>query len=198
MLDVLSRDGVVDIEQLVTASPVTLLTLPAGPRGWQLTGVDVDTVDGRVARTRLEWRAAGDRSAVVCRQAPRSIDGPARQVATALAFRSFQRVGAPGGPPAFLAGFDAAARWGAVRGNGWRAATLTPPAGGPVRLRARSGEDGATVLGVLGVAEEEVDVMLGQLTPLAEHDAEALRREHRRAIAQRWWDAPRTPWTGHR
>ena len=67
----------------------------------------------------------------------------------------------------------------------------------PVRLAWRAGEDGHLLVASHGVGAEELSVLVGTLVPLVaggEAAADLVER-HRRALAQRWWDAPRAPWT---
>lgn len=201
-------DGVVDLVACVARAPMPVLAIPAGPRRWALHDVSAEEdAHGRVVEVRLLFRCDPVRTVVVASEpqarAAGDPDGLARRVATGLAFEGWRRAATPQVAPfrALGAGDLVPAPAGAIDGleqGPWRAfAVPGGPGEAPVRVLVGDSPhgrgDGVVVAGA-GVAFSELATLAGAASPCGREDAERLQVEHRRRLAQRWWDAPRTPW----
>ena len=195
-LDLEADDGVVDVVRVVDHLTFTWAALPAGPRRWAPTDLSVDTQDGVVQLVRLTYRTVGDRAVVIAGALPGvDVDALAERLATPLLFAHHQRRGGGMAAAAVLAALRGEPIWDAPAADGWR----TGQAGvgeRPVRLVQRTGGDGHLVIASHGVAAEEVTALVACLVPLSPggQAVTELHDRHRRALAQRWWDAPRAPW----
>lgn len=192
-----AEDGVVDLMRLVDHMTFPWVALPAGPRRWAPTDLSVEVAGTVVQLARLTYRTVGDRAVVVAGALPSvDVDGLAERLATPLLFSYYQRRGSGASAAVMLAAMRGELAWEDTAATGWR--TGAAGAGDrPVRLVQRTGADGHLVIAAHGVALEEVTAMVAGLVPLAPRSEVVadLHARHRRALAQRWWDAPRAPWT---
>lgn len=194
-------DGVVDLEAAVARAAMPVLVVEPGPRRWSLDDVSAEVDDGVVVEVRLRFRCDDVRSVVLATEAvargDRAPGALSHRVATALAFEVWRRTGDAAGRAPFRAVTDADLfpRGGT---SGWREVAVTSaPADAPVRLLEAVDEAGratGVVLAGSGVAFEELATLASGLRRCDAADVARLRVEHRRRLAQRWWDAPRTPW----
>ena len=195
-------DGVVDLGAVVAQAAVPVPVIAPGPRRWSLEDVSAEaTREGEVEEVRLRFRCDPVRTVVVASEPPaRAAADPrglARRVATGLAFEAWRRLATPGSGPFRALGDRDLVRVRDRAGAAWSSFVVpSSPAQAPVRLLVgRSGcpEDGV-VVAASGIAFEELQALAEGMAPCTEADVARLRVEHRRRLAQRWWDAPRTPW----
>ncbi|HUG84485.1 MAG TPA: hypothetical protein VMM13_07960 [Euzebya sp.] len=192
-----AEDGVVDLMRLVDRLSFPWVALPAGPRRWAPTDLSVEVEGSVVQLARLTYRTVGDRAVVVAGAVP-SVDSDALadRLATPLLFAYHQRRRGGGSAAVMMAAVRGELIWEDVASGDWRVGTVG--AGDrPVRLLQRTGADGHLVIAAHGVALEEISAMADGLVPLVPGDdvVSDLHARHRRGLAQRWWDAPRAPWT---
>jgi hypothetical protein len=193
-------DGVVEVRRLRPHLDLPWAVLPPGPRRWAPTDLSAEVaVDGpRLDAVRMTYRTVGERSVVVAGLRPEvDVDAAAERLATPLVFAHLRRVH-PEAPIATLVSVLACPpRWDRAAEDGWRAG-VAGVGERPARLAHLALEDGHLLVAAHGVAEEELRTLVAGLQRVSRDDEqalEALHTRHRRALAQRWWDAPRVPWT---
>lgn len=195
-----AEDGVVEVPRVLPHLTFSWACVPAGPRRWAPTDLAVEA-DGEVLLSaRMTYRTVGDRVVVVAGARPEvDVDGLAGRLATPLLFarHHHRRTGQGLTPAAIMSASRGEPIWDAGdarEGWAWGHAGVGDR---PVRLAHRVLPTGHLLLAAHGVAAEEVATLVGTLQDLAEAGrvAEDLHMRHRRALAQRWWDAPRVPWT---
>lgn len=188
-------DGVVEVTRVMPHLRFPWMALPAGPRRWAPTDLSVEVEDDGLRMVRLTYRTVGDRSVVVAGAGPDAdLDWMAERLSTPLLFAHLRKANAGLSPTAIMAALDCQAEW-TLEADGWRIGTWGVGSR-PVRLAHRSTAEGHVMLASHGVAEEELTALVTGLVDLTD-DEEAvvdLHTRHRKALAQRWWDAPRTPW----
>ncbi|CAN5474500.1 hypothetical protein BH23ACT9_BH23ACT9_02150 [soil metagenome] len=193
-------DGVVEVARVVPHLTFPWAALPAGPRRWAPTDLSVEVDDGRLHLVRLTYRTVGDRCVVIAGAAPGvEVDWLAEQLATPLLFAHHRRAGGGLPPVAIMAALAGEPVWNGSGVGGWRHGR-SGVGERPVRLAHLAEDDGHLLVAAHGVAEEEVITLVGTLIPLTADASDSdetadLHQRHRRALAQRWWDAPRVPWT---
>ena len=194
-----AEDGVLDATRVLEHLRLPWALLPAGPRRWAPSDLHVEVEGDAITAVRMTYRTVGHRSIVIAGCAPHlDVDVVAERLATPLLFAHFRRTAESSMPPAaMIAALRGEPVWEEVRSDaGWRFGQAGVGSR-PVRLVEREEEGGRVVVGGHGVAAEEMDTVVLSLVAVgedAEQDAELAVR-HRRALAQRWWDAPRAPWT---
>ncbi len=192
-----AEDGVVEVERLMPHLTFPWASLRPGPRRWAPTDLSVETEDDELTAVRLTYRTVGDRSVVVAGGVPGiDLNWLTERLATPLLYAHFRKTQSNISPSAVMAALEGEARWEDPTGEGWRFGVIGV-GNRPVRLAHRETEEGHLLVAAHGVASEELTTLVAGLVPL-EHgspEADDLHSRHRRALAQRWWDAPRTPWT---
>ena len=195
-------DGVIDVIRLVSQLTFDWKVVPAGPRRWAPTDVSVEVDDGRIMIARATYRSLGDR-AVTLAGADDEVETNwlAGRLATPLLFADYRRSHPEASPAAALAVVAAKPVWGELvipQGDGsspWRIGRVEGSSR-PVHLAALRNGNGQQMLASYGIAADELMALIPTLLDPAE-DGDVIRDmhvRHRRALAQRWWDAPRTPW----
>lgn len=193
-----AEDGVVDVALVAGHLTFPWMALPAGPRRWAPTDLSVEVADGVLQLVRLTYRTVGDRSVVVAGARP-DVDAGwlAEQIATPLLFAHMRRLQGTVPPAVIMSALTADAVWDEdLQMGGWQFGRAGVGER-PVRLARLSSPEGHVVVAAHGVAAEELDTLVAGLVPVTP-DAPSvteLQDRHRRALAQRWWDAPRAPWT---
>lgn len=190
-------DGVLEVARVLKHMDFPWMALPAGPRRWAPTDLSVEVGETGPEVARMAYRCMGDRTVVVAGARP-DVDADAlgERLTTPLLFAYFRRSAEDTDPADIVAAVQADPEWQDGEVDGWRVGEAG--AGGrPARLAVRRAEGGQVVVAAHGVAVEEFTTILGQLEPLEAGSAVAaeLHERHRRALAQRWWDVPRTPYT---
>jgi hypothetical protein len=194
-----AEDGVVEVALLRPHLDLPWAVVEPGPRRWAPTDLWVGvSEDGRtVELVRMTYRTVGDRSVVVAALRPGAdVDAAADKLATPLLFAHLRRVHADAPVASIVAAMDCTPTWDEQQ-DGWR----TGHAGvgeRPVRLAHLAEDDGHVLIAMHGVAEEEAATILRSLVRVTAEDEAVLadlHTRHRQALAQRWWDAPRVPWT---
>lgn len=187
-------DGVVEVTRVVPHLSFPWMALPAGPRRWAPTDLSVEVEEDGLRLVRLTYRTVGDRSVVVAgAEEGTDLEWMAERLSTPLLFAHLRKSNAGLSPTAIMSALDCQAEWG-TEADGWRFGTWGVGSR-PVRLALRSGAKGHVMVAAHGVAEEELMALVGGLVDLADEEAVIdLHTRHRKALAQRWWDAPRTPW----
>ena len=150
-----------------------------------------------LSAVRLTYRTVGDRAVVVAGTRPDvDIDWMAERMATPLLFAQLRKTNAGVAPASLMAALDAEMVWDEPTEDGWTFGQCGVGSR-PVRLARRSAPEGHVIVAASGVAIEELTTMVAALVDLTDDPeaADELHVRHRRALAQRWWDAPRTPWT---
>lgn len=185
----------VEIGRVLAVAGVPVAAIPPGPRRWAPSDVAAEVEGDRVTAVRVTFRSLGDRVVVVAGAADDiEVDWLAERLATPLLFAHFRTV-RPGVPAAgIMAALQGEPIWEQEH-DGWRVGRAGVGTR-PVRLAHRPVAGGHLVVAAHGVAQEEVTTLLGQVAVVSPGTEEAadLHTRHRRALAQRWWDAPRTPW----
>lgn len=193
-----AEDGVVEVDRVVPHLTFPWAALEAGPRRWAPTDLSVEVEGDRLTAVRLTYRTVGDRAVVVAGAAAgMDVDWLAERLSTPLLFAHHRKVDPSIPASSIMAVLESDAVWD-VHGadGGWRFGHCGVGSR-PVRLAHRSEAAGHLLVAAHGVAPEELDTMLATLEPVVAGSpvADELHIRHRRALAQRWWDAPRTPWT---
>lgn len=195
-----AEDGVVEVGRVRPHMDMPWAVVPPGPRRWAPTdlAVEVDEGGGRLLAVRMTYKTVGDRSVVVAGvRAGADVDHVAERMATPLLFAHLRRTHPQAPVSAITAAMDCRPAWGAPDADGRRPGTAGR-GDRPVRLAHIAREDGHVVIAMHGVAEEEAATILGAAQLVTREDEVALadlHTRHRQALAQRWWDAPRVPWT---
>ena len=190
-------DGVVEVDLVAEDLDFPWMALPPGPRRWAPTDLSVEVQEESLHMVRMTYRTVGDRYVVVCGLRPDAdLDWLAERIVTPLLFSYFRKRQASAPPAAIMSALKGAPNWDAGQVDGW---TLGVCGQGdrPARLAMRKTEAGVVMVATHGVSEAELEPMLATLENFeAGGPSQAdLQDRHRRALAQRWWDAPRTPWT---
>lgn len=193
-LPLTDADGVADLSGVLAACRLPVRVPAAGGRGWRLADVAADADGATVTAVRLAFRADERRLTVVTAAPGGDRDRWAAAVAAPLLFAALRHQVDGASASAVARAVDPAPRWTTTVG-GWRVGDSGTDAA-PVRLAARQDDDALLVIGASGVAPAEVAVTARSLEVLGSGSdrARALAVEHRRSLAQRWWDAPRRPW----
>lgn len=193
-----AEDGVVEVMRVMDQLDFPWAVLPPGPRRWAPSDLSVEGVGDRLQMVRMIYRTVGDRAVVVAgTRSDADTDELAKQLSTPLLFAHYRRLN-NGVSPAVMSVMESVPVWETVRGDGWEFGQCGVGSR-PARLARRRYEGGHVVVSSHGVASEEMTTLIAGLVDLhgGEGDravAEELAVRHRRALAQRWWDAPRTPW----
>lgn len=192
-----AEDGVVEVDRIMPLLTFPWAALEPGPRRWAPTDLSVEIEDEQLTIVRLTYRTVGDRAVVVAgARSEVDVDWLAERLSTPLLFAHFRRMNAGLPPAAVMSALEVDAVWDEGEADGWRLGHCGVGAR-PVRLAHMAQEEGHLLVASHGVAAEEASTLLSSLVPLAAGGEAAydLHVRHRRALAQRWWDAPRTPWT---
>lgn len=190
-------DGIVEVGLVLPHLTFPWASLPEGPRRWAPTDMAVEADGPTLQVVRMVYRTVGDRVVVVAAARPDSdIADLAERLATPLLFAHYRRLGGGLSPAAIMAALRGEPVWDdEVGADGWR-----PGHAGagerPVRLVHRVAKGGHLLVAAHGVAVEELAALVDSVEPLTGPGprADVLHARHRRALAQRWWDAPRAPW----
>ncbi len=199
-----AEDGVVEVQRVAPHLDFAWAVLQPGPRRWAPTDLSVESdldVEGVAAGdidvVRMTYRTVGDRVVVLAgARVGVDVDALAERLAKPLLFAHLRKVHTTAPVAAIVAALEPTPTWESAADAGW----LQGQAGRgerPVRLFHRTTNAGHILVAVHGVAAEEATTLVKGLTML-DADGEVvaeLHERHRRALAQRWWDAPRTPWT---
>ncbi|WP_370328310.1 hypothetical protein [Euzebya sp.] len=192
-----AEDGVVEVAKVLAHLDFPWAVLPAGPRRWAPSDLSVEVDGDRLSAVRMTYRTVGDRVVVVagCR-AGVDVDDLAERLSTPLMWTHLRRLRRELPPAAILAALRGEPEWESGIGAGWRFG-VAGVGERPVRLAHRRHDAGDVLVAVHGVAREEVDTLVASLEAVEPGSelTEDLGVRHRRALAQRWWDAPRAPWT---
>lgn len=192
-------DGVVEVGLVLPHLTFPWACLPEGPRRWAPTDLAVEADEVALQVVRMTYRTVGDRAVVVAgARADIDVDYLAERLATPLLFAHYRRLGGGLPPASIMAALRGEPVWaeaGSAGADGWRIGQAGVGER-PVRLGHCAAAEGHLLVASHGVAEEELITLIGTLEPLVRPGgrADALHLRHRRALAQRWWDAPRVPW----
>jgi hypothetical protein len=192
-------DGVIEVDRVGAVLDFPWVALPAGPRRWAPTDLSVEVDGDRVSLVCTTYRALGDRVVVLAAGGPEvDADDVGQRLSTPLPFAHVRAQGAGMRPEELLATLRGQPVWDgeAPPHPAWRYGTAGV-GDRPVRVAHQAGPDGHLLLAAHGVALEEVRTIVDGLERVAPGSPEQqdLHVRYRRALAQRWWDAPRTPWT---
>lgn len=194
--DVLEADdGVVEVARVMAHLPFRWMSLNPGPRRWAPTDLFAEVDGGAITQVRMTYRTVGDRVVVVAgAPAESAADDLARRVATPLLFAHVRRTRSDLPPVAIASSLQDGVVWDEQVGE-WHFGHVGGGAR-PVRIAHLAHPEGHTLMASHGIAVEEHTTLVSAMEEL--HDggevARELHRRHRRALAQRWWDAPRAPW----
>ena len=196
-----AEDGVVEVARVAPHLDFAWAVLDPGPRRWAPTDLsvesDLDAADGALDVVRMTYRTVGDRVVVVTgARSSVDVDDLAARLAKPLLFAHLRKVHVEASVLQIMAALEPEAKWEASADGGWRVGHAGRGER-PVRLYHRSTNRGHLLAAVHGVAPEEAIVLIKGLRMLDDDGtiATELHERHRKALAQRWWDAPRTPWT---
>ena len=192
-----AEDGVIDVDRVMPHLDFPWASLPPGPRRWAPTDLSVEVEEDTLSAVRLTYRTVGDRAVVVAGARPDvDVDWMAERMATPLLFAQLRKTNAGVAPASLMAALETEMQWDEPTDDGWTFGRCGVGSR-PVRLAHRSSEEGHVIVAASGVAIEELTTLVGSLVDLTDDPeaADELHVRHRRALAQRWWDAPRTPWT---
>lgn len=192
-----AEDGVVEVDLVAEDLDFPWMTLPPGPRRWAPTDLSVEVQDDILHMVRMTYRTVGDRSVVVCGLRPSAdLDWLAERIVTPLLFSYFRKRQATAPPAAIMSAVKGAPTWDDTEVDGWTFG-VCGQGDRPARLAVRRFAAGMVLVATHGVSEAELQPMLGTLQAFETggQTQSDLQLRHRRALAQRWWDAPRTPWT---
>jgi hypothetical protein len=193
-------DGVVEVLRVRPHLEVPWAVLAPGPRRWAPTdlSVELDGSGDRLQLVRMTYRTVGDRSVVVAGIRPDAdVDEVVAKLAKPLMYSYLRRLHTDAPVTQIVAALDCSPRWEVVGAEGWRTGTAGT-GDRPVRVAHVAHVDGHVVVAAHGVAEEELTTIVAGLQPVTAEDEDRLadlHTRHRQALAQRWWDAPRVPWT---
>lgn len=194
-----AEDGVVEVQRVRPHLDVPWVVVEPGPRRWAPTDLSVEIAEdgSRLELVRMTYRTVGERSIVVAGLRPEGdVDHTAQRLTTPLLFAHLRRVHPKATVAAIMAAIDSTPTWGEPAADGWRSG-VAGSGDRPVRLAHVTRSDGHVLVASHGVAEEELATILASAVEVTRDDAhllDDLHVRHRRALAQRWWDAPRTPW----
>lgn len=188
-------DCVVEIPRIMAYLPYRLAVIPAGPRRWAPVDVWADTQDERFNEVRVTYTAAGDRSiTVVAAPLGVDIDDLVMRVATPLLFAQFRKQHGALPTGAVMAALSGEPVWPSSLGD-WQIGRCGV-SDRPLRLAAQHDAQAAHALIANGLSQEEFDTLLDTVTFLEGPGPEANKtgERHRKALAERWLNAPRVPY----
>ncbi|MEE8600582.1 hypothetical protein [Euzebya tangerina] len=191
-------DGVVEVDLVAPDLDFPWMSLPPGPRRWAPTDLSVEVLDEELTVVRMTYRTVGDRYVVVCGiRTGVDVDWLAERIATPLLFNYFRKRQANIPPAKIMSALKGAPTWEEPQEAGEWVLGICGSGDRPARLAKWEVSDGAVLVATHGVSDAELEPLLGTLEPFTTGGAvqEDLQVRHRRALAQRWWDAPRAPWT---
>lgn len=187
-------DSVVEIPRIMAYLPYPLAGVPAGPRRWAPVDVWADVEDNQFNEVRVTYSALGDRSITVV-AAPVGVDvnDLVMRVATPLLFAQFRKQHGALPTGAVMAALSGEPIWPGRCGD-WQVGRCGV-SDRPLRVAAQVG-DGTHVVIANGVAQEEFETILSGVFFLEGPGQEAnqLGERHRKALAERWLNAPRRPY----
>lgn len=188
-------DSVVEVPRIMAHLPYRLAAIPAGPRRWAPVDVWADTQDERFNEVRVTYNALGDRSiTVVAAPLGVAIDDLVMRVATPLLFAQFRKQHGALPTGAVMAALSGEPIWPGTVGD-WTIGRCGV-SDRPLRVAAQTDAQGVHVLIANGLSQEEFDTLLGSVTFLDGPGPEATKvgERHRKALAERWLNAPRVPY----
>lgn len=190
-----AQDSVVEIPRLLAVLPFSLAALPAGPRRWAPVDVWADIQDNAIHEVRVTYTAMGDRSITIVAAPHRvEINELIMRVATPLLFAQFRKQHGTLPTGAVMAALSGEPIWPSQTGQ-WQLGRCGVN-DRPLRIAAQTDTNGIHAIIANGVAQEEFETILGTITFLNGPSPEAtkLGERHRKALADRWLNAPRRPY----
>ncbi|WP_336250624.1 hypothetical protein, partial [Stomatohabitans albus] len=187
-------DSVIEIPRIMAYLPFPLAMIPAGPRRWAPVDVWAGIHENTFHEVRVTYSAAGDRSITVV-AAPHGVDinDLVMRVATPLLFAQFRKQHGTLPTGAVMAALSGEPIWPSKHGE-WTLGRCGV-SDRPLRVGAYV-KDGIHLLIANGVSCEEFETLLSSVTFLTGPgpDADILGERHRKALADRWLQAPRRPY----
>lgn len=187
-------DGVIEIPRIMALCPFAIVDLPAGPRRWEPVDVWADTEDDVFHEVRVTYQTQGERSITTVAAPQHSdVNELALRVAMPLLFAQFRQDHGtlPTGP--IMAALASEPAWPGQVGE-WTVGRCGVSEK-PLRLASRQANGTHLIIGK-GVSAEEFETLLGTLATIdgPGEEADRLGARHRKALADRWFNAPRTPY----